>query len=192
MEHLIQRMAQDPLYALVIPMTIALHAFERDNQDLSKPRIFVREHDEDGFTVGFNINKVYRNTFGKQVDAIMTGLNKNPQERVIEVLNWLEDPDIAMLIPVMGHIDGGEGEIYNAIKKAGGPEKARLVDEMPLLIERSYDNRGIPIAYKLNSRIISVADYADGKFNMEIKGLPITDKEIRASNIDELLKRLTL
>ncbi|MBW3004550.1 hypothetical protein KY310_01850, partial [Candidatus Woesearchaeota archaeon] len=68
-------------------------------------------------------------------------------------------------------------------------ERAQAVDEMPHLIERSYDGRGIPTAYRLNAKIVDVVEQ-DDEITLSIKGSPITPEEIKACNMDKLIRKL--
>ena len=62
---------------------------------------------------------------------------------------------------------------------------------MPPLIARRYDEKGIPSIYSLNPHITAFHREANNGFSIGIYGLPISDKEIRNTNIDELLRKLS-
>jgi len=187
-EYLNKQMERDPFYAAALPLSIRLHKFERDHQDFSKPRIFLKEYDEEGFTNGFNVNKMYRNILSKKIDDLMRKFSKNGLKGADGLLGLIDrDKNIYNKIKIMLVMDKTEGEIYESL----GKKNIELTYNLSPLIERKYDEIGIPIAYALNSRIIDIHSLDLNEEERKIK-IKIRDfeEEIALTNIDELFNRL--
>ena len=191
MDNFYQQMERDPSYAIVLPISVALHRFERDNQDFAKPRILVKKYDTDGFTIGFDVNRVYRRVLGEKISSVMEDLNSNSVPRILEALEWLVDPVARSRLEFMALGDRAEGVLYESLKKFD-PERSRQIDEMPPLIARQYDEMGIPIFYGLNPRVTSLLEGEDGSLSIGIHGLPISSEELMEADIDQFLKDLGL
>ena len=120
----------------------------------------------------------------------MQDLQDNARERILESLHWLEDTKTRAKIEFMVLGDYCEGELYKIFREIN-PENAGKVDNMPPLLQRAYDQRGFPVGYSFNSRITTLVTDADGRTGIAIQGLPISAAELRNTNIDALIERLT-
>ena len=174
---------------MALPLSVVLHRFERDHQDLSKPRIFVRQYDEDGFTTGFTINTIYQKTLGGKIDSLMEAIQQIGIDEIIKALDWLKDDETFRKLEIMVAADISEDFLYQTLKKIN-LDNTQDIDTMSPLFERKYDERGIPVSYRFNPQITTVNQREGGRFSINIDGLPISDEAIKGANIDEVLSRL--
>lgn len=179
MDHFYGAVGKNPEYGIVIPWSIALHKFERDHQNPTKPRLFVREYDEDGFTKGFTLNKRYHRRLNDKVNEMMHDLTHNAGSKILECLDWLEIPDIRDSIRAMAFVDRCEGSVYAALKKCD-PRRKKDIDNMPPLIVRRYDERGIPVSYAFNPNITSLQE--DSSIGIDVSSI---QKRLRDVGFDE-------
>jgi len=191
LEHFWQETERNPEYAMVIPLSVTLHRFEKDHQDYSKPRIFIKTLDRDGFTIRMRMNEMYLSSLEKAEEAIIEDLNQNAIKRIDESLDWLEDDSLRAKVEAMVMVDGCEEDIYNALREMN-PDRVKYIDQMAPIIERvGYDERGIPLGYRLNSHITECST-ENGDPVISIGGMPISQEDIESLNIDKLLKNFNL
>lgn len=179
-------------HAYLIPITLALHKFESQNQDFAKPRIFVRECNEYGLTEQFMPNKIYRKTLGDKIKKMVNDLNNKSKPRILETLDWLAGEDNFRQVQIMLDIDDAEDQVYEALRSLHPKNKRHVeqINQMPHLFKRGYDEKGIPSSYSLNPAMAQVAE-KDGRRYFEVHGIPITDEEMKQTDMDKLFKLLT-
>ena len=187
LEHFLKATVDDPGYAIVIPLTLAVHGVMRDHQDYAKPRMFHREFDPDGLTIGAELNPLYVETLGDAVEAVFTGLAANPREKIEEGLAILSDNDLLEGLAVLCAYDRAEGELHRLLVQHGHPPE--VVDSLPPLVQHSYDSRGLPAQSRLNPSAISVGRDRSG-LTFTIYGMPIRQEELDGIDIADILSRL--
>ncbi|MEK6871319.1 MAG: hypothetical protein AABX16_00275 [Nanoarchaeota archaeon] len=182
---LIEKIKDDVEYGLVIPLSIQLHTFTKEHQDFSKPRIFLKTLDDEGFTIGFTINTMYVNTYGKKMNEIIKKLLENKYSRIIEGVELLRESEKYMKLLYMAELDAIENSLY--LKTRRSEEE---IKQLPPLIIREYDEKGFTVACTWNERIVKIEKVINNEFLISVGGRPITSYDLKNTNIEEVLKRL--
>jgi len=178
---------EDIEYAIHLPRTIAMHRFDSIHQDFSKPRILLRTCDEFGFTVGYAVNTGYRH-LKSELDEMLGEINRNGYEEIAKAMKLLEDETYYQIYGLLA-MDKMETDFCSKLKRLL-PDKAYDIDRLPPILEKIYDERGIPKNSKLNSRVFEEINYAeDGIFKVTLSGFPISQEDINRTSIEDIIKR---
>ena len=188
LENLAKKIEIDPFCGIVLPLTIATHKFESKYQDFSKPRVLIRDCDEDGFTQGMELNKIYKKTLGDELDLVIQDLNQNVEKRLIGSFKLLENNKNYGLINAVAITDSLENWLYDIFSKIY-PDK-QLIESLPPLFERTYTKQGFPEAIGINSHCLEVHTLENNRKGLRIKGVPISDQDLKEYNLDDVFNKL--
>lgn len=186
---LVRKTREDTNYFGCLAMTLELHKFERDYQDFSKPRIFVRDCDNLGLAQKFTLNEIYQNTIGGEVISRVDEFNSNYRRRVEETLDMIDEEEGMFKIALMAEIDCTEDYIYKVLREDSGLSK-REIDGLPHLFRRTYDSDGVPESFMINQNSIQVENMGQGNYELRVKGLPIREEDVKDIDLERIINSL--